>query len=188
MSSQPCYRMFNKHRTIALFPNFPMTSSGIQLDLSFFPLQFCFKGRRTEEHLAVYLGLRHRHLWREHSRWHRWNLQGEQVVACNEKLRDALSQTLFLPIIPFPPSSRLPWWDVPQWATWCPDPSALVSAHQQQNRTLAAAGEKVRGVMRIKTEGVRERVWDCRQRLVPGLNERRIRVKCSVCVAIKSLE
>lgn len=108
MSSQPCYRMFNKHRTIALFPNFPMTSSGIQLDLSFFPLQFCFKGRRTEEHLAVYLGLRHRHLWREHSRWHRWNLQGEQVVACNEKLRDALSQTLFLPIIPFPPSSRLP--------------------------------------------------------------------------------
>lgn len=47
---------------------------------------------------------------------------------------------------------------------------------------------KVEGVSLMARETVRSRVWDRCLRLVPGLNEGRIGVKCSVCVAIKSWE
>lgn len=45
---------------------------------------------------------------------------------------------------------------------------------------------KVEGVRRVVREGVRGRVWDSCPSLVHRLNERRIRVKCSICAAIKS--
>lgn len=58
--------------------------------------------------------------------------------------------------------------------------TAATFTHRAEMKQTLVAGEKVGGVRRIKRERVRGRVWDCCPKLVPGLNERRIRVKCSV--------
>lgn len=52
------------------------------------------------------------------------------------------------------------------------------------NRQQVSATDEAAGSERIQRNGV----WDCCPRFVPGLNERRIGVKCCVCVVNKSRE
>lgn len=111
---------------------------------------------------------------------------------------------IYLPLIPIPISSRLLYRHMLQWA---PRSECLSFSsggwgglgglgwdqlsgkfHTQSGDEVHKGGRvKVEGVSRRERERVRRRVWDCCFRVVCGLNERRMRVKCSIYVAIKSL-